>query len=377
MNEFLYNLWEIILDLSPWLLFGCLIAGGLHVFMPAGFIRKHLGHGGLGSIIKAVAIGVPMPLCSCGVIPTAIGLKKDGASDGAAIGFLISTPQTGVDSIMVSAGFLGWPFAIFKVLSAFITGIIGGIIVNLFTNKTGPANNTPTEKPACCCSKPEPVAVKVESSCCGEVVSETTPNCCSSKIDNNLSEKADSHKMGLSEILSFSIKLLRDIHRWLIIGIILAALITTLIPEGKLSELKWATGITGMFLMLLIAMPMYICATSSVPLAASLVAAGLPGGSALVLLMAGPATNIATVSAIAGAFGKKVTAIYILTVATMSIILGYCFNWLIVKNDNAQTACHGHTLPETIGITAAVIFIGLLCWFILTDIMKKTAANGK
>ncbi|MBN2842132.1 MAG: SO_0444 family Cu/Zn efflux transporter [Sedimentisphaerales bacterium] len=376
MNDFIYNLWDIILDLSPWLLFGCLIAGGLHVFMPAGFIRKHLGHGGLGSIIKAVAIGVPMPLCSCGVIPTAIGLKKDGASDGAAIGFLISTPQTGVDSIMVSAGFLGWPFAIFKVISAFITGLIGGIIVNLLTgNRTGPAIAAATEKPACCCSKPEPV--KTESSCCSEAGAVTASNCCSTQADTNSSEKIDLPKPALKEMLSFSIKLLRDIHRWLIPGIILAALITTVMPEGKLAEFKWATGLTGMLIMLVISMPMYICATSSVPLAASLVAAGLPGGAALVLLMAGPATNIATISAIAGAFGRKVTAIYIATVAVMSIILGLCFNWLIVKSDSAQAACHGHTLPETIGVTAAIIFIGLLGWFILTDITRKPAANGK
>ena len=128
------NAWHILLELSPWLLLGMLLAGILHVLLPSGFIRRHLGGSKFSSVFKAVAVGVPMPLCSCGVIPTAIGLRKDGASKGAAAGFLISTPQTGVDSILVSATFLGWPFAIFKVISALLSGLIGGLFVNYTEN---------------------------------------------------------------------------------------------------------------------------------------------------------------------------------------------------------------------------------------------------
>ena len=351
MKDFIYNLWNILLELSPWLLFGCLIAGLLHIFMPAGFVRKHLGKSGLGAIIKAVAIGVPMPLCSCGVIPAAIGLKKDGASDGAAVGFLISTPQTGVDSIMVSAAFLGWPFAIFKVLSAFVSGLIGGLIINLFDT----SDHTPEVKTTKCC-------------CSAEKEKESEPSCCSGE------SKAPSKESGKKEnwfieMISFTIMLLRGIYTWLVIGVILAAIISTLLPEGKLADYKITAGITGMLLMLLISLPMYICATSSVPLAASLVAAGMPAGSALVLLMAGPATNIATIGAITGAFGKKVTAIYVATVAVMSVILGYLFQSVI--QTNTQNMHHGHTLPHQINLIAAIILICLLTWFALGDIKKK------
>ncbi len=385
MKDFTYNLWNITLDLAPWLLFGCLIAGLLHVFMPAGFIRKHLGKGGLWSIVKAVAIGVPMPLCSCGVIPAAIGLKKDGASDGPSVGFLISTPQTGIDSIFVSAGFLGWPFAIFKVLSAFITGLIGGLIVDFFekgknnTDHPQPASccstkpepeissccSTEKTQPAtssCCCSAPKPEPAK--SSCCSSTPKETeTSSCCSEKDDSTRESKP-----AIKEIFSFATKLLSDIHRWLIVGIILAAIISTALPENKLSEFSWTAGITGMLLMLMISLPMYICATSSVPLAASLVAAGMPAGSALVLLMAGPATNIATIGAIAGAFGKKVTIIYVATVAIMSVLLGMGFESVI--SSASELHSHGHTLPHSVSVVAAVILICLLISFFIRD-MKK------
>ncbi|MBN1846749.1 MAG: permease, partial [Sedimentisphaerales bacterium] len=134
IRTLLAETWQIVRELSPWLLFGMLLAGILHVLLPAGFIRRHLGGSRLASVLKAVAAGVPLPLCSCGVIPTAIGLRKDGASKGAVTGFLISTPQTGVDSILVSATFLGWPFALFKVVSALVSGCVGGWLVNLTEN---------------------------------------------------------------------------------------------------------------------------------------------------------------------------------------------------------------------------------------------------
>ena len=127
MMNFIHQAWQIVLELAPWLLLGLLLAGILHVLLPVGFVKRHLGSPGFASVLKAVAVGVPLPLCSCGVIPAALGLKKEGASNGAAVGFLISTPQTGVDSILVSATFLGWPFAIFKVISALLSGLMGGL----------------------------------------------------------------------------------------------------------------------------------------------------------------------------------------------------------------------------------------------------------
>ncbi len=346
MTTFINNLWEITTELAPWLLFGLILAGILHILLPSSFVRKHLGHGGIGSIIKAVAIGVPMPLCSCGVIPTAIGLKKDGASDGPAVGFLISTPQTGLDSIFVSAGFLGWPFAIFKVLSAFVTGLIGGLLVSFF------------DKP----KEQDEIVESCGGGCCSEGHQEN--------VKEEVSPKIEKEKSKFSEMLRFSLMLLSGIYVWLVVGVILAAIITTALPEGKLSEYGWTSGITGMLTMLAISLPMYICATSSVPLAASLVMAGMPTGSALVLLMAGPATNIATIGAIAKAFGKRVTTIYVLTVAVMSVLLGLGFEKVIqVSNEHMG---HHHTLPDWIKTGSAIVLITLLIWFAIKDLISRT-----
>jgi uncharacterized membrane protein YraQ (UPF0718 family) len=149
IERYFAEIWNIMLELGWPLLLGIIIAGAIHVLLPQGFVHRNFGGRGFKSIFKATLIGVPMPLCSCSVIPTAIGLKQDGASNGASTSFLISTPQTGVDSIMVNAAFLGWPFAIFKVIVAFVTGIIGGSIVDLFERRQDvPLNKRPSRKPA-------------------------------------------------------------------------------------------------------------------------------------------------------------------------------------------------------------------------------------
>ena len=118
LSLLLHNFWMVMVDLAPWLLLGAAMSGLLHIALPAGFVKRQLS--GPSGVLKAVALGIPMPLCSCGVIPTGIGLQRDGASNGAAIGFITATPQTGVDSILVSASFLGWPFALSKVFAALI-----------------------------------------------------------------------------------------------------------------------------------------------------------------------------------------------------------------------------------------------------------------
>ena len=254
--SFVYAIWDIIRELSAWLLLGAFIGGLLHVLVPSDFIKKHLGGNNWWSVIKAAFIGVPMPLCSCSVIPTGIGLKKDGASNGAAISFLISTPQTGVDSITVAAGFLGWPFAIFKVLSAFIMGIIGGQLVNLFAhNNEPPGKKTETDtkteteprsccapKPAeeiksCCAPKPAAAVISEQKSCCApqESAAEPLASCCGPENAPNASSK-------FKQALDFAVNdLLRMIWLWLVIGIILSAGLNYFIDPGSLSDFAWAT----------------------------------------------------------------------------------------------------------------------------------------
>jgi len=241
---------------------------------------------------------VPLPLCSCGVVPTALGLRKEGASKGATTAFMISTPQTGVDSLLVSTSFLGWPFALFKLAAAFVTGLVAGGLVNRFTESDGAFG----EKPG------------------------------------TSGEEAGGE--GMRGVLRYSLfDLLAAIDIWIVAGVLAAALITTFIPPDYLAEQTWAHGIAGMLLVLAVSIPLYVCTTGSVPIAASLIAAGMPAGTALVFLMAGPATNVATLGAVYRALGVRVLAIYLGTVILMSILLGLGFDSLL---QDVEPAAHAH-----------------------------------
>lgn len=335
--NFLNHCWLTTLEVAPWLLLGSLLAGVLHVLLPEGFIKRHLGQRRFTDVFKAVAIGIPMPLCSCGVIPAAIGLKKDGASDGASVGFLISTPQTGVDSILVSAMFLGWPFALFKVVSALLSGLLGGILTNLLHIESDISETV--EKKSCC--------------------SKTTA-----------SKKPKKHI--IISIVRFGVfDLLHDIYRWLVVGVLIAALISTVIPSGRLSELWWTQGFAGLLTMLIISLPMYICATASVPLAASLVLAGMSPGAALVLLMAGPTTNVATIGVVLRTFGKRIALIYLGTVIVTSVLLGYLFDGLLGQASVAKV--HEHGGQSWLAIGSAVVLLALVVFLSGIDFRRWLA----
>lgn len=314
--EFFVNMWHITQELAVWLLLGCAVAGIMHAFLPANFIHNHFGKPGVGNIVKASLLGVPLPLCSCEVIPAAIGLKKDGASDASVISFLVSTPQTGVDSIAVSAAFLGWPFAVFKIFSALVTGIIAGVVV-LLTGHTAVEKRDSKEESV---SPPQGVTAK------------------------------------LREAVSFALNdLLAGFATWVFVGIVISALITTVLPQGALADSTIATGITGILLMLVISLPLYVCATGSVPVAAALVAAGMPTGAALVFLMAGPATNAATLGTVFKELGFRLTAIYVGVIAVVSVICGILYETflggLVPPKDMAH---NGH---NPLSVIAAVFLV--------------------
>ncbi len=334
VERYILEIWNVLLDLGFPLLLGIVIAGAVHVILPPGFVHRNFGKRGLKSVIKATMIGVPMPLCSCGVIPTAIGLKQDGASDGASTSFLISTPQTGVDSILVSAAFLGWPFAIFKLAAAFITGIIGGTAVDLIDKYQDVKNQ---------------------------------PDKITEQLQNYSSKFKEAFKFGVFELFGM-------IYRWIIVGIFLAALISLLVPTGYLSTISWIGGLGGLFLMLLISLPLYVCATASVPVAASLIAAGMPVGTAMVLLMAGPASNIATVGAIFRAFRGRVLTIYLATVAVFSIFFGWLFDFMI--SPGQPLAMHYHQNGSWFAVTSAIILLGLFAYIIIHDLKAKFALKS-
>ncbi len=269
-------------EVSAYLLFGFLIAGIIHIVYPRSVIKNHLGNDTFSSVLKSAVFGIPLPLCSCGVVPVAASLRKNGASKGASISFLIATPQIGADSFFITYSLLGWVFAIFRIIASFITAITAGIIVNLTGSKK---------------ERDEPVAaVQTE--------------------DSGRKERLKK----IAEYIEF--ELLGSIIIPLIAGIIIAGVISALIPAGFF-EKYIGDSFLSMLLMLIIGIPMYICAASSTPIAASLILKGISPGAALVFLLTGPATNAITISTVFKTLGRRTTVIYLLSISIISLILGY------------------------------------------------------
>lgn len=332
LAQFPAAVWQILLELSPSLLLGLFIAGLVHVYVPAAAIHKRLSRPDLASTVRASLLGVPLPLCSCGVIPTALGLRKSGASPGATTSFMISTPQTGVDSILVSAAFLGWPFALFKLAAAFVTGVVGGVLVNRLTP---PADGA-------------------------DVAGETA-----------LSDAGGDR--GLIGAVRYAVfDLLAAIDLWLIAGVLVAALITALVPADFFMGQVWAQGLLGMLVVLAISLPLYVCTTASVPIAASLIAAGMPAGSALVFLMAGPATNVATIGAVYRTLGASVLGLYLGTVTVMSLGFGLLFDQ-VLSAAPVLDASHDHG-GGWLATLSALVLLGLLGWLLWLRWQARAAA---
>jgi hypothetical protein len=322
--HFLHELWSVVLALGPWMLLGAAIAGVLHVVLPADFARRRLR--GPGGVVTAVAIGVPLPLCSCGVIPAALGLRKDGASRGAAIGFLVSTPQTGVDSILVSGTMLGWPFALWKVGSALVTGLVAGAWVEATDDGAG--------------DEPAP-----------EATSTPRPG-------------------GIRGALAHAVEIIRNIWREIVIGILVSAAIGAWVPPASLAAIAELPLVLVLLATLAIAVPLYVCATASVPIAAALVAGGFPPAAALVFLMGGPATNVATIGAVGRAFGRRALAIYLVTILGGSLVLAYVFDAVLGTAGQAAVAAHIHGESSWIEVVTASVLVALLGSFAIADVRR-------
>ena len=318
MIEYLLAAWSVLLKLAPWLLLGAGIAGLLHVILPTGFLAKHLT--GKYGVVRAVGWGVPLPLCSCSVIPVGISLKTAGASPGSVNGFLISTPQTGVDSVLVSASLLGWPFALFKLVSATVMGLLGGWLTDAMVK---PKHQLPIYAPA--------------------------------------QENSGQERNVVARALHFGMEIIHAVWRWLVFGILISALIETVLPTDTLSQLAITNGVWAMLVTLVIAVPLYICATASVPIAAALVAAGMPTGTALVFLVAGPATNMATLGAVFRALGGKALAAYLATVILGSVVSGLVFDSIIIAEQ--VDIRHSHHEASWWSLACAATLLAMFVWF--------------
>ncbi len=291
--------WSVFGAMAPYLLLGFVVAGLLSVVVSPEWVERHLGGNGFGQVVKASLFGVPLPLCSCGVIPVAASLRRHGASKGATTAFLLSTPQTGVDSIAVTYGLLGPFLAVVRPLAAFVTGVFGGGLVQTFNDED-----------------------RDESTTAGSL-SETN-NCSTDCCDDDAVQRPK-----IIEALHYGLVILpRDIGRALVFGVVISGLIAAFVAPQAL-ESYLGGGVWPMLVAMAIGIPLYVCATASTPIALGLIHAGLSPGAALVFLISGPATNTAALTTLWKVLGRRSAILYLVTVAIASLATGMAVDGLI------------------------------------------------
>ena len=317
--------WNLVVESAPWLLAGYLLAGIIKQVIPGRWVENQLSRPGFLSILKGALIGAPLPLCSCGVIPTALAIRKAGASKGATASFLVATPETGVDSISFSYAVLGPLFAIARPAGALVSAITAGVLVS----SIDPMKTAPGPKA-------------------------TAAGCCASKTQAEESASISSRLIGAVQY-GYG-RMIADTAKWLIIGLAAATLITAFVPQSFF--LQWGDGVMAMLIMVIVGLPMYICATASTPVAASLLFAGISPGAALVFMLTGPATNIATMGVIREQLGMRALGAYLVGVIGTAIVCGLLLNALLDVFQwplHLTMAEHGQAYPPWRQLAALVL----------------------
>ncbi|MFO7605947.1 MAG: permease [Desulfurivibrionaceae bacterium] len=322
--------WDLLLDASVYILFGIVIAGLLKSFLSTEYVARHLGRGRFGPVFKAALFGIPIPLCSCGVMPAAASLKKQGANNGATIAFLISTPESGVDSISVTYALLDPIMTVARPVAAFISAVTAGIIESLFGREAKPS--------------PPPLI--------------TLPGGGPGPSGNGANDQGIFVRVEASLRYAF-VELWGDLAIWFAFGLVLSGIITVWIPQEIFINYLGG-GITSMLVMLAAGIPIYICASASTPIAAALILKGVSPGAALVFLLVGPATNMASLSILTGLMGKRTTLRYLLvlsvTSVTFGLLLDKVYQW---SNISAQAVVGqaGAIMPYPIQLAGAILLL--------------------
>ncbi|SKA88246.1 hypothetical protein SAMN02745704_02094 [Paucidesulfovibrio gracilis DSM 16080] len=324
--------WDVFLESAPYMLFGFLAAGMLKAFLPGDLVARHLGGSRIFGVFKASLLGAPIPLCSCGVAPAAAGLRRQGAGKGSTAAFLISTPETGVDSLAITWALLDPVMTVLRPLAALLTATLAGLGVNLLDRD----QTVPQKPPAPQCSD----------------------GCCSGSCQTDRPGLMQRFRDGLE--FAFT-DLLPDIGGWFVLGVLLAGALTALLPQGIIEQYL-GDGLLPLLAALVVAAPLYVCATSSTPIVAALALKGLSPGAALVFLLAGPATNLASFAMVSKIIGKKAALIYLAAILISSLLLGLAVNELYAAlglsvTDWAQAISHESHGP--VHWTAALI-LGVL-----------------
>ncbi|MBK7643178.1 MAG: SO_0444 family Cu/Zn efflux transporter [Planctomycetes bacterium] len=349
--------WSILRDMAPFLLVGFLLAGLLHRFLRTDWLVKKIAGNDFASVCRAALVGAPLPLCSCSVVPVAVEMRKRGASKGATAAFLISTPETGVDSVSVSWALLDPVLTIARPVGAVISALVSGSLVNALVRRGLDRE-----------SQGSVHAAAEEAGCCAH--GGGTPE----HLEEH--EHADTP----SGILRYAfVEMLDDLAPSLVLGLVLSAAISVLLPVDLLDPV-WRGGLPGMLLMLLLGIPVYVCAAASTPVAASLIHKGFSPGTALVFLLVGPATNLSSLVVLARSLGRRTVLTMLAGLALSALLLGACVDWLysmLAIEPVARLGEHAHGLPAALSNGCALLFLALLCASLLrSQVLRRLARRA-
>jgi len=349
ITHFFEALWQLSLSMAPYILFGLVFAGMLHELVPDSIVTKHLGSSDVKSVLKSTVFGIPLPVCSCGVIPLATSIKKSGASKGATLSFLISTPITGVDSIMATYGIFGWIFTVYRTITSIIIAIVAGVLTNIFDKE----DVIEVKKPAFS------TVPSAHDSCT------TDANVCCTSNDKK-------KKFSFIAAMTYAFgTLLGDIAKPLFWGLLLGALITVAIPDNLSELIKDHTWLSYL-IVIIIAVPMYVCATASLPIAAGLMLSGVSAGAAFVFLSAGPATNTVTIGVVKKMLGTKSLIIYLGSIIIGSILFGLGLDYIFDASAiDPASLIHMDEVGGIIATISSVILWGLILWFMVKPYFEK------
>ncbi|MEM6553219.1 MAG: SO_0444 family Cu/Zn efflux transporter [Planctomycetota bacterium] len=353
MHVFLESLWGLSLELAPWLLVGLVCAGLIQALVPMDLVGRWLGRKGPMGPVLAAMVGAPLPLCSCSVMPVAVGLRRQGATRGSTGSFLVSTPENGVDSVAVSYALLGPFMTLVRPVAGIVSAVLVGWLIDAVPEKKGNVRDQGLE-----------------------LFNQSKPCCGSGDRPTEAGRPGFGVRLWVGQRFAFT-TLLGDLLVWLVLGLLAAAAVVAFVPDDLL--VRYGSGWLGMGLALLIGVPMYICAVSSTPIGAAMLLTGVSPGVVLVFLLAGPATNLGTFGVVRRELGRRAAWVFVGGVAVTSVGLGLATDavagaWGI---EPAATLLHGHRMvPEALAWGSLVVLLLAAGWVVWGKVQAWRARSA-
>jgi uncharacterized membrane protein YraQ (UPF0718 family) len=371
LKEIIFKTADTLFESSFYLLIGFFFAGLVKAFVRTDHIIRHIGKPDLISVVKSALIGTPLPLCSCSVIPMAAELKRSGASKGAVVSFLISTPESGFDSVAVTYAMLDPLMTLFRPVAAFVTAFVAGALEIFFSKEVKPEQLVPVADAQLAIAGNDMAEIRSFEDIAGCQDADCP---CDDPHPRSTQSIVQKLKNGLRYAFT---DLLGDIAYYLLIGLVLSGIITAAVPQEFFTQ-YFHNEILTMFIMLLVGIPMYVCASASTPIAAALILKGISPGAALVFLLSGPATNLATITVVQKLLGTRSLFLYLFSIASVALLMGFLLNGIYHYFDisiHVRMGTASEWISDPVKYASAAVFLPLLLWGLRHEIKHRLGRN--